>query len=903
MSKTIKYTGTQDPWPELAVTGKQSSWRRGQQEERPDDEAALLLATGLFDGVPIAVRQNSATGALQNSQGQLVVTAPITITGALVVGATLTASPAGGWQVTAGQWYRGASAISGATALAYTLTPADVGPLISFVPSGLPFKAIAGTVSTGSTGDQVGGYRVGDNGATGSLYEGFTLSFADDFLAWDVITPTNSRGRWQTTRCYGAGPRGGDTILGTMFDTDPFMTGHKDSNRGVPVGYSNMALAASVVSLQARKATAGEQQHMSSTRNEVAAMLAGPGAIHWNPGVAGTNDIIFESRVRFSAGAGNPAGWHPTMWLQSVFPVIAADSDELDWEGTSKEAHFNRNVWTGGVVATQTQAPTFNHDGQYHLVSMRINKSTVSIWIDGAQWATANWDGNSKDKPQYPLLTSHVYNGTFEGENYNQAAWNADGDGATMDVDYVRVWRRTGRPHYKALSTVTDRNVDWGASVSIVLPSVTALWGDAGVTDYVQAVIHEENEPGGSHSVAYSQFPAGVSYNAGTRTVTVDASAVSAAGRLNFIVGPNNIAGATAEPLRFSVNVGPRLTVAAQQFASGSTVSFDLYAACDCGVLTTNGTAKAKTISVSGLSGTGLSYSDSTGLLTGTYNGTSVTAQVTITNSLGQTVTAPLAISAAAAYAYASWTGDNVAWYDASDSAAVTTSGSSATGLTNKRGGGVNSNLSGAGAGRTYNLAAINGRNVISFARDTSNPARFTAGATTDNVCGAFNGNDKAFVAICVYRPTDANTAFIWSYSAGDGTNAKQIALLRRAAAASELRRQVVNGAPANVFYTDANGIPSGSVEIVAVKFSGTTATIWRNSTTPFVVDAAQDVGTFGTDGYFRLGAAMDTSVLATTACAFDFCEMLVQSGATRSNADIQQAITDLAAKWGKTLS
>ena len=102
MSKTIKYTGTQDPWPELAVTGKQSSWRRGQQEERPDDEAALLLATGLFDGVPIAVRQNSATGALQNSQGQLVVTAPITITGALVVGATLTASPAGGWQVTAG---------------------------------------------------------------------------------------------------------------------------------------------------------------------------------------------------------------------------------------------------------------------------------------------------------------------------------------------------------------------------------------------------------------------------------------------------------------------------------------------------------------------------------------------------------------------------------------------------------------------------------------------------------------------------------------------------------------------------------------------------------------------------------------------------------------------------------
>lgn len=48
MPKTIKYIGTQDRWPEISVTGRQSVWGRGQEDERSDVEAAQLLATGLF---------------------------------------------------------------------------------------------------------------------------------------------------------------------------------------------------------------------------------------------------------------------------------------------------------------------------------------------------------------------------------------------------------------------------------------------------------------------------------------------------------------------------------------------------------------------------------------------------------------------------------------------------------------------------------------------------------------------------------------------------------------------------------------------------------------------------------------------------------------------------------------
>ncbi|MEY2688114.1 MAG: hypothetical protein RL375_2312, partial [Pseudomonadota bacterium] len=148
-----------------------------------------------------------------------------------------------------------------------------------------------GAVANGSTRvpglGAIGGVGVGEAGGAGTMYEGFTLSWGDDFNTLDILGPAAPRGKWFTTRTYGSGPRGSDTILGTMFDADPLFTGHNDSNRGVPVVYNNMAVTGSALIMTARKATAGEQTHMSSTRNELAAMISGTGAIHWYPDAAG----------------------------------------------------------------------------------------------------------------------------------------------------------------------------------------------------------------------------------------------------------------------------------------------------------------------------------------------------------------------------------------------------------------------------------------------------------------------------------------------------------------------------------------------------------------------------------------------------------------------------------------
>ena len=62
---TIKYVGSKNNWPELSVTGKQSVWLNGQQEFRSQDEAMLLLGTGLFDDVSSSFATASIASQIQ----------------------------------------------------------------------------------------------------------------------------------------------------------------------------------------------------------------------------------------------------------------------------------------------------------------------------------------------------------------------------------------------------------------------------------------------------------------------------------------------------------------------------------------------------------------------------------------------------------------------------------------------------------------------------------------------------------------------------------------------------------------------------------------------------------------------------------------------------------------------
>lgn len=486
----------------------------------------------------------------------------------------------------------------------------------------------------------VGGAVVGQNGS--GFYAGYTLSWGDEFDALDIVGPANPRGKFFPTGAYHPGIRGNTTSLGTAFDADPLTTGYKDVNRGVAVGLDNMSVSNSVLRLGARAATAREQAFLTPTdrssnggvRQQLSAMIHTAGAFAYYPS---TNAVIIEIRARFSSKVTNPAGFHPAFWTYSVRPVLNPTGNEWDLECNSQGMHFSNIVHTSGAISTNNSAGPFDYmDDTFHVFSFVFrNGGNTQLYVDGALRSQfVGVDSNTKGMPSFVLLTSHIFNNVFAGEAYDAAAWASSATSPYFDIDWIRGWRTAGVTHWKPLVSVADLNVDYSGSGNVVLPSTKALWGDASVTEFVQVVPFDSAEPGMAEQTTFTQFPAGISYDAASRTIRSQfTTGTGNAGRSHVIVYGYKPDGSTMEPLRFSINRGPRMTTGPLSAVAGDSYRHDIYGECDVGVMT------PKILSVKGLP-QGLSFDPSAALITGTPAATGVSnLTISCTNNVGQTAT------------------------------------------------------------------------------------------------------------------------------------------------------------------------------------------------------------------------------------------------------------------------
>lgn len=498
----------------------------------------------------------------------------------------------------------------------------------------------------------VGGFALGDAGS--GAYSGFTLSYADDFKALNIVGPSTPKARYFPTAGYGAGIRGNTTSRGTAQDVDPLWTGHNDSNRGVGINFSDaMYCSGSFLHLRSRKATAQEQAHFTPTDNsinggvrpQITSMVHTSGAVAWYPT---TNAVIIDFRASFTAKATNPAGWHPALWFFTTV-LRAADGNEHDLEGSSQGLYFELIDHTGGVVNSPrgfSNGPFDYFDGVVRTYSVKMQNAAaggtgpMEFYVDGVLRSSINADSNTKSKLITALMSSHIVNGNFNGDIYSQTPWDNSTTGADIAIDYIRVWRKTGVTHWKPLVGVADLNVAYNGTGSIVLPDATTLWGDSGVTEEVQVQPYDGYEPGMTSTTSYStNLPTGVTYTSGTRTLAVDFSAGTGnAGRLHVVVYGYKADGSTCEPLRFAINRGPNITATSVEptpdGAGGLTA--DLYYTADVG------TIFPKSFTATGLP-TGWSLNTTTGVLSAANTSvTGGTISVTVTNGAGQQATANL---------------------------------------------------------------------------------------------------------------------------------------------------------------------------------------------------------------------------------------------------------------------
>lgn len=537
------------------------------------------------------------------------------------------------------------------------------------MPLNVPGAPSIGGPGLNVPGGLVGGFAVGQV-VTSGFYNGFTLSWADDFLtAPDLVGPTNPKGAYFPTRLFAQGGASGGTlpqrggITGVAPLTDPNWTGYLDSNRGTPVGYNNIRASGSILTVQARAATAAESAFLFApfSNLNIEAEVDTAGAIVHYPasGKSTIVDFYCQTSVAFASWL---TGSLISAWALSCAPAASLNAaDEIDifetnGPSTSTNALVN-HVWTTGVPTTPgsnalaTGAGSIV-DAAFHLVTCIMGTTSIQLYVDGTLVSTLAFSANTEALPIRTLL--QMFTG---GAGFTQSQWNTSGTGLTggmaLNVDYVRVWRTTGTNHYKPLVVIPDLNLAYGASGNMTLPAQASLWGGSPTKEVVETLAFEPNCPGlpnlGTTALAtFSGLPTtngiSVTYNSGTRLLSV-AHTSGNAGRLHGVVTAVDSAGGTGQPARFSVNIGPTVSPFTITSSNGIPGQFDAYYYADCGIIT------PKTFALSGQPA-GVTVNSATGLITWDNSVTSSTSYtLTCTNSVGTpgsaTVTHTVATTAA----------------------------------------------------------------------------------------------------------------------------------------------------------------------------------------------------------------------------------------------------------------
>lgn len=474
----------------------------------------------------------------------------------------------------------------------------------------------------------IGGLPIGYLGTTG-IYSGMQMSTGDDFNGnLNIVDINNPNAPYFATHVYDSGARFSANLKG--YDIDPSHTGSQDSNQGVAVGSANLSQASSLLTLQARAATAGELPYTAG-KAVVDAM------IHSGGYITVSAPAIIEFYVSYNAP--NPqSDWHPTVWVMNANPLTeevtgAPGSLEVDLEEGWPTGGFNFNTHgtTTGPASSSFGASSMA-DGLFHKVTVDLRATGIRVYKDDVQiGGTIAQDATNTSKPYYVLITNHL-------TNYTVGQWNS-GQTATMVVDWYRIWVPNGQAAVLSpTGNLPTLKVDYNTSMTYTIPSATSLWGSA-ITDYCQGIKFEDFEPGSSTNGSgdYLQWPAGLSYNSGTRVLT-GITTDKKPGRIHTSCVAYIAGGFPSIAARGYIDVGPNITTSSIAY-SNATASFNVYSITDCGTLVNEtGATPKKTVTVTGLP-SGLTFNPSTFLITGTATTGAYTISISVTNTSGQTAT------------------------------------------------------------------------------------------------------------------------------------------------------------------------------------------------------------------------------------------------------------------------
>jgi len=240
-------------------------------------------------------------------------------------------------------------------------------------------------------------------------------------------------------------------------------------------------------------------------------------------------------------------------------------------------------------------------------------------------------------------------------------------------------------------------------------------------------------------------------------------------------------------------------------------------------------------------------------------------------------------------------TRSKVGWFEADAALATIINTNQVSALTNKVSGNGNLTAGGTQVNLTYATGIQNSLPGILFTRTgTSSTPRLVALAT-DAISTLQQASDKAFVMAMVFRPTDTNTGYVFSWSDWPGgSDTAMMALVRRNTASQSVRKQSLNANQVDV--SAAVSWPSGTARIVLIYHTGTAVTVYDNGT-KIINAGAQDLPSMPAVK-FALGAALAATTWSTVNASMYFHECLIGDLTNWTEAQLVQAGVDLNTKW-----
>lgn len=887
-----------------------------------DGDTATGNGTAPITGIGAAVEgADTATGAGSVANVAPAVTTQPSITGNATTGSVLTLAEgaASGTPAPTGaiQWLRGTTAISGATGATYTLVSGDVGQAIS---ARVMWTNSAGSVSATSnaitgqaapTATAIGGTALGTMGAAGTIYEGYRLAGGDDFDA----QPSRWSGRNLTGRyahsALSYGFRGTNAAQDRALYIDPDFRGNR-SQSPVNLGYDGVSVANGIATLTATPTPAELLPYLPQTYTNWRGDAQNrprliSGSLKTAPSymISAQADFVVECRVRLQEGL--VSGYWPSFWTSTFFWADMGEIDVLEAKKDSTGATRTLMNYIVNAADGSFQSMTVNQPaipaGRWVRLAAKRQGGTLTFYDDIASEGTMALRATT---------TAHVAQMRGAHDIRLDLAVSQEWDGNTFDIshypasvefDFWRAWVPVTAAHGNDATLVLPAiNATPGGSWDATLPPQADLYGAGSGLEQVTAAWDNHDAPGMPTRNGTTKLPTSMTVNLAARTVSGTIPATEG-GAMPLMLTYAYDDGSPVRRVMLPYYIAP----AVQSLPSGwslkqgdavdITIPYTAFHSGNLGPHTYNVTAPGLTVTGNGTTEV---------RITGTAG---ETAQITIEaeNIRGQKTSVQRTLAVAVpppsinGFAYETWTGP--AWFDLSDDSTLTRSGTQINAIANKRAGGGDLVGGGTAANRTVVPTAQNGRQALRITRvpdgDQTMP-RFEALAT-DPLSQAFQGDDKPRTTITVYKPLGTDTGFIWSASAGtSATEAQNVALVRRNTNAS-IRRQATGSVTNDVSW--GAGQAGGVARIVAERHSGTTVTVWDNSLTKVVTDAAQNTGPLNATLRFALGVTRSTTTTyAGTQASAEYYEFICENRVV-PDADVQQAITDLAAKWGITLT